>query len=235
MVEVKVQEEEVEDRERDATESKVRVEERTHNHSSAWHMDGMTRTNTWANVVWHTIKRARCEQKKVRVKCARPLVNVLTCYDPIKVPWTGSEKHSKHRTHLIIVLAPIVSKMKSGPYPWQQDLHKTRDALRSATKMDKYTSRCGIGGKMTKSNEQLNWHTIGPTSGSSTSTLSRTSTPVMKHLIGSEQDTTTWSTREAWTLIDKQDHCASVLDKKKQQEFKWVFNILRDTEYLLFH
>ena len=34
-VEVKVQEEEVEDRERDAKESKVRVEERTDNHSGA--------------------------------------------------------------------------------------------------------------------------------------------------------------------------------------------------------
>ena len=44
-VEVKVQEDEVED-ERDCEECKVRIEERTDNHSGAWHMDGMTRTNT---------------------------------------------------------------------------------------------------------------------------------------------------------------------------------------------
>ena len=49
--------------EKDAEESKVRIEERTDNHSSAWHMDGMTRTNTWANVVSH-ITRARCEREK---------------------------------------------------------------------------------------------------------------------------------------------------------------------------
>ena len=49
--------------EKDAEESKVRIEERTDNHSSAWHMDGMTRTNTWVNVVSHST-RARCEREK---------------------------------------------------------------------------------------------------------------------------------------------------------------------------
>ena len=62
-VEVKVQAEEEkigETHRREQGEEK----ERTDNHSSAWHMDGMTRTNTWANVVTHIITRARCEREK---------------------------------------------------------------------------------------------------------------------------------------------------------------------------
>ena len=31
---------------------------------SAWHMDGMTRTNTWANVLWHNITSAHKHEKK---------------------------------------------------------------------------------------------------------------------------------------------------------------------------
>ena len=34
-------------------------------HSSAWHIDEMTRTNTWANVVWDIITHARKHEKKV--------------------------------------------------------------------------------------------------------------------------------------------------------------------------
>ena len=49
--------------EKDTEESKVKIEERTDNHSGAWHMDGMTRTNTWANVVSHIIIPARCERE----------------------------------------------------------------------------------------------------------------------------------------------------------------------------
>ena len=45
-------------------ECKVRVEERTNNHSGAWHMFEMTRTNTWANVVWHIITSAHKHEKK---------------------------------------------------------------------------------------------------------------------------------------------------------------------------
>ena len=63
-IEVKVQEDEVED-ERDCEECKVEIEERTDNHPGAWHMDEMTRTNTWANVVWHIITSAHKHEKKV--------------------------------------------------------------------------------------------------------------------------------------------------------------------------
>ena len=55
--EVKDHEDEVEDA-RD--KRRVRREcRREIKHTIAWHMDGMTRTNTWANVLLHIIKRAR--------------------------------------------------------------------------------------------------------------------------------------------------------------------------------
>ena len=62
-VEVKVQEDEVEDgRDR----GRVRREGRREiKHTSAWHMNEMTRTNTWASVVWDIITHARKPEKKV--------------------------------------------------------------------------------------------------------------------------------------------------------------------------
>ena len=103
--------------------------------------------------------------------------------------------------------APIISRgKKCGHNPWQQDHHKARDALRRCNEKRTSTLRYGIGGKETKSSEHLNWHTLGSTSGSSTSTISRTSTSAMIHFIGGEHDTTTWS-KPAKTLTNNKDHC----------------------------
>ena len=44
-------------------ECQMKVQERTDNHSNAWHTDGMTRTNTWANDVWLIKTNARCERE----------------------------------------------------------------------------------------------------------------------------------------------------------------------------
>ena len=62
-VEVKVQEDEAED---GKDKWRVRREVRREiKHTSAWVMDEMTRTNTWANVVWQIITHARKHEKKV--------------------------------------------------------------------------------------------------------------------------------------------------------------------------
>ena len=116
-------------------------------------------------------------------------------------------KHCKPR---IIVPHQLLQEKN----PWQQNHDKARDASRSATKKGS-TFRYGIGGSETKFIEHLNWHTIGPTTGSSTSTVSRTSTSDMMHLIGREHDTPVRSICEVWTRSNKQDHYVSVLDTKK--------------------
>ena len=63
-VKVQVQAEE-EEKEKHTEENMVRKKERTNNHSSAWHMDGMTRTDTRANVVSHIIQYAHCVGEKM--------------------------------------------------------------------------------------------------------------------------------------------------------------------------
>ena len=91
-VEVKVQEDEVEDG-RDIW--RVRREGRREiKHSGAWHKDEMTRTNTWANVVWDNIMSADKHEKKgdvwgCTVYTPRRLQQIaingkLSCYNKIQ-------------------------------------------------------------------------------------------------------------------------------------------------------
>ena len=82
------------------------------------------------------------------------------------------------------------ARKKCGPNPWQQDHRKARDAKRGATKKDKYTSMWDRWQNDEVFIEHLNKHTIAQMSGSSTSTLSRTSTSAMMHLIGRGHDVT---------------------------------------------
>ena len=51
--------------EKHTEENKVRNKERTNDLSGARHMDEMTRTSTWANVVSHIIQHAHCVREKV--------------------------------------------------------------------------------------------------------------------------------------------------------------------------
>ena len=150
-------------------------------------------------------------------------------YDPINVRWTGFEKHPKHWKPLIIVLHErnevLILGNKTIIKPETQ-----KEVQRKRTSVLRY----GIGGGMTKFIEHLNLHTIAQMSGSSTSTLSRTSTLAMMHLIGRGHDITIWFIFEASTWTSKPDHCANALDTKKQTELLRVFSVLKDKEFLIF-
>ena len=67
-------------------------------------MDGMTRTNTWANVVWDIIKHARKHEKmwRVRVFCSHPprrlqqiaISYKWSCYNKLKNIMSSTSFHS---------------------------------------------------------------------------------------------------------------------------------------------
>ena len=125
-------------------------------------------------------------------------------------------------------------RKKCGHSPWQLDHHKARDALKSATKNEKYTSiwdRWQRDEVYRASQLAHNWTDewvkyldfiaqFDSSHGAPHRQRARYNN--MVHLLSLD------SNRQAGPLV-------SALCTKKQQELSGVFNMMKDKEYLIFH
>ena len=104
------------------------------------------------------------------------LERIRTAFAALKTPFYGA--------------STVISRVKnSGHNPWQQDHHKAMDAKRGALKRCKHTSLMDRWQNDEVYREShLNWHTVGLTSGSSTSTTTPRLTSFIMHLTDSDYD-----------------------------------------------